>query len=136
MILTEFGEGFPLGRVSTEENADLSLVVTGGVPSLRVRSRSDGLSIRVAAEDVWDLSGHVYLRMDIHNPGTKELYAQCLINGMPGMMGSQLIPAGEVKTLNGNTSPIGTKSGLSEPISDYAAGGSIQLLPGPMKMSI
>jgi len=101
LILTEFGEGFPLDRVSTEGAAELDLARTRGVPTLLVRSESEGLSVKVAAEDVWDLSGHIYVRMDLHNPGPDELFAKCLINGMAGMMGAQLIPAGESRTLTG-----------------------------------
>ena len=56
LILTDFGEDFPLDRVSTEGPAEIGLVHTGGVPALQVRSESEGLSVKVAAEDVWDLS--------------------------------------------------------------------------------
>jgi len=101
IVLTDFGEDFPLDRVSTEGTAEVDLVRTGGVPALLVRSESEGLSVKVAAENIWDLSGHLYVRMDLHNPGPDELYAQCLINGMPGMMGTQVIPAGESRTLTG-----------------------------------
>ena len=44
LILTEFGEGYPLDRVSTKGTAELSLVRTGGVPALPLvdlRIRSD-----------------------------------------------------------------------------------------------
>jgi hypothetical protein len=101
MPLTEFTEDFSLDRVSTDGEAEVDLVRTQGVPSLRVRAEGEGLSVKVAAEKAWDLSGHLYVRMDLLNSAGEELFAKCLINGMAGMMGAQVVPAGEIRTLAG-----------------------------------
>ena len=66
---------------------------------MRVRAEEEGVSVKISAGTVWDLSHHLYLRMDLHNPGPDELFAKCLINGMIGMMGAKVIPPGETKTL-------------------------------------
>ena len=101
MMLTDFGGDFSLDRVSTEGTTEVKRVRREGVPALSILSESRGLSVKVTAAESWDLSGHLYVRMDLHNPGPDELFAKCLINGMTGMMGAQVIPAGESRTLSG-----------------------------------
>jgi hypothetical protein len=100
MILTDFGEDFRLDRISAEPSADVSPVRTGDVRAIQIRSRNEGLIVKVAAAPFWDLSGHLYVRMDLRNPGREELFALCLINGAAGMAGAQVIPPGQRRTLN------------------------------------
>ena len=100
LVLADFGEGFQLDRVSTVGKADVSLTQTEGVDGLSVRSQSKGLSVTIGADEVWDLSRHLYVRMDLSNPGPGELYAECRINGMMWMDGAQIIPAGESRILS------------------------------------
>ncbi len=100
MTLAEFGEDFPLDRVATEGAAEVSPFRTEGVSGLIVRSDGEGLAVRIFAEKSWDLSRHLYVRVNLSNPGPDQLYAECRINGMQWMDGAQLIPAGEKKTLS------------------------------------
>jgi hypothetical protein len=89
ITLTDFGEGFQLDRVSTG-TSEVSRVRTGGVPALQIRSKNAGASLKVAAAPVWDISDHLYVRMDLFNPGPEELFAVCLIHGSPTMAGAQV----------------------------------------------
>ena len=99
LILADFREDSSLDRVSAD-GAELTVVESEGTPALLVRSGIEGLSLKVAAENVWDLSGHLYVRMQLKNPGQEELYAECRINGMAWMDGANLIPGGETRTLS------------------------------------
>jgi hypothetical protein len=100
MLLADFGRDFSLDRVSIVGAAELSAVRTRGVPALQIHSKNAGLIVKVAAAPLWDLSGHLYVRMDLHNPSSRELFAVCLVNGAVGMVGAQIIPPGERKTLS------------------------------------
>jgi hypothetical protein len=98
-ILTDFGEDFQLDRASTAGTAEVSRAHAGGVPALRMRSKNTGATLKVTAAKAWDISGHLYVRMDLFNPGPEELFAVCLINGSPTMAGAQVTPPGERRTL-------------------------------------
>jgi hypothetical protein len=100
LVLAEFGENFSLDRV-TAEGAEVSRVQTEeGVQGLAVKSGSEGLSVKITAENLWDLSDQLWVRMDLRNPGPETLYAECRINGIAWMDGANVIPPGEKKTLS------------------------------------
>jgi hypothetical protein len=42
----------------------------------------------------------MYVRLDLSNPGSDRLYAECRINGKPWMDGARVIPPGETRTLS------------------------------------
>ncbi len=98
-VLTNFGEDFQLDRVTTNDTAEISRVSTAGRPALRIRAKTAGVTVKVAAARAWDISAHVYVRTELLNPGPDELFAVCLINGSPTMAGAQVTPAGERRTL-------------------------------------
>jgi hypothetical protein len=97
--LTDFGEDFQLDRVSTNGTADVRRVSSGGIPAVEIRAKSAGVSLKVAAAKVWDVSDNIYVRMNLFNPGSEELFAVCLIGGSPTMSGAQVVPSGERRTL-------------------------------------
>jgi hypothetical protein len=99
-ILADFGDGFALDRVSTEGDARVSHSGTEETPALLVHSESEELSVRIAAENAWDLSSLMYVRMDLSNPGSGQLYAECRINGKAWMDGARVIPPGETRTIS------------------------------------
>lgn len=100
LVLADFTENYPLERVAVEGPGEVTLGAAEGIPVLQVRSGGEGISLKIAAEKAWDLSSHLWVRMDLLNPGPDPLYAECRIHGVDWMNGAQVVPGGQTRTLS------------------------------------
>jgi len=102
LVLFDFEGEFDIGKVNTTGDAKVSLSENKRGKALRIATGGKepraGVTLRAPGRR-WDLSGYVYVAMDVRNAGRDDVMVNCRVDDKQWVDGSVTVQAGERRTL-------------------------------------
>ena len=102
LVLFDFERDLDIDRVKTAGDAKVSLAESRDGRALRIatggKEEKAGVTLG-APRRRWDLSGYVYVAMDVRNAGSGDAQVCCRVDDKKWVDGSVTVPAGEWRTL-------------------------------------